>query len=683
MKTTKLMTAFALSAMFAACSQDAELNEAIVKNDFSNIPVVEAEFTVNTGVDSRMATKFDWEVGDKVGFAWLGTTPLELTGAAYQNHPLFCIDAENKAFNTETMLYIGKYFAYMPYTAGTHSIEEIKFNVTGQPLTTNSNDLAKHTIYISPKVYELEKKQGTAADNKDKLASGMGNNLALNIARVSNAATINLTFANASALTDLKVYGVTLKNENLVSKFTYAPKGTVSAEAWKDNLEAFKNNYSATEKGEISATCKEGIAVTNNALTVYMLTMADEIPADLEVVISTNYGDVTVSDESKYGKYSDPCITFNNNNTLATTDLFDNLASAGTMNVYVDMDGKEVGNGVVKSQGDLMRALDLLVVSGYKSEVEFTIKPETVNRDKNYTFTDFTLPAGLKAPIVLKAASELENGLVFAGNTVINKNFTLAANAEVEGTMEVKLLTNSNNQAIQTLAVADGYTLTINPAAVLTNNGMIAGEGSIDLAKKTSTKVAGKYVSNNAKATASNVNNTYGQIQWIAGKVPTTEGLIYAEVYDFATLTKASDAEVTTARFVEETTFTNAGLNLNAGEFANIEYIEIYAPVTINVTKNTVTGKETIIQFSGLAEGKSFMVKQNASLTIVSDKPENAIVFGSEDNVELNVAKNAVLDLTKITFNGLARIKNEGGNVKTTNSTVNCTVVGSSNSDFN
>ena len=104
MKTKNLMTAFALSAMFAACSQDAELNEAIAKNDFSNIPMVEAEFTANVGAESRMATQFGWELGDKVGLAWLGTDAIRTnntTGMAYQNHPLFCTNAAKKSFKTK------------------------------------------------------------------------------------------------------------------------------------------------------------------------------------------------------------------------------------------------------------------------------------------------------------------------------------------------------------------------------------------------------------------------------------------------------------------------------------------------------------------------------------------------------------------------------------------------------
>ena len=211
MKTKNLMAAFALSAMFAACSQDAELNEAIAKNDFSNIPMVEAEFTANVGAESRMANQFGWETGDKVGLAWLGAGTDMLNdnlnnkgGVAYQNHPLFCVDANNKAFKTETMLYVGQYFAYMPYTEGNMNIENIKFDIAKQPLTVNSNDLAKKAIYLSTEIATLEK----AVDGKVSEGSqeaGMGKNVNLKMALLSNPATIKFNFKDIADLTGLKV----------------------------------------------------------------------------------------------------------------------------------------------------------------------------------------------------------------------------------------------------------------------------------------------------------------------------------------------------------------------------------------------------------------------------------------------------------------------------------------------
>ena len=41
MKTKHILTAIALPALLAACSQDAELSEALNQKDYSNIPTVD------------------------------------------------------------------------------------------------------------------------------------------------------------------------------------------------------------------------------------------------------------------------------------------------------------------------------------------------------------------------------------------------------------------------------------------------------------------------------------------------------------------------------------------------------------------------------------------------------------------------------------------------------------------
>ena len=699
MKTNKLMTAFALSAMFAACSQDAELNEAIALNDFNSIPMVEANFTVNAGVESRMANGWGWELQDQVGFAWLGdgVTIKNTKGLAYQNNPLYCIDTDG-AFKAEGMFYVGKYFAYMPYNEGNHTIEPINFKVSGQTLTTNSADLAKHAIYISPKVYELEKKSSNAEENdKNKLASGIGENLPLTIARVSNAATVNLTFANTEGLTDLKVLGVSLNVTNgagakkkslLPSSFTYKPTTSAEVEEWKvkDDLKIGLKSTAITtyNPGAITATSKEGIAVVDGALSVKMLTMPvyeTVVPTanndNIEVIVTTNYGSVTVTGASVIEPvYADPCITYGQDEDgdeyeLTNAPIFNNLGSAGELNVYVDMAGLFVGDTEVATQEALMAALNTLAVSGYEEEVAITVKPEKANRDKNVVLTDFTLPQGLKAKVSL--ATDQENGFVFNGNTIINNYIKLNTKAAVNGTMTVNLLTDDDDNALVSI---EGETITINNDATLVNDGVI--NNTIITATKIASKAAGLYVSNNAKAVATTITNN-GAIKWIAGKIPTPQtGLVYAEVTDFATLAAASAKGVTTARFVAPTVFGNNGLNLSA-EFNKIKYIEISAPVTINMTVNSVTGAATTVEFANLdaTATAAVQIKTGGSLTVVSDNKDNKIDFGAD--IKMSLAENTTMNLTKVTFDGIASITN-AGNILTSSSKLTATITGSGSS---
>lgn len=675
MKTKNLMTAFALSAMFAACTQDAELNEAIVKNDFSNIPMVEAEFTANVGAESRMATKFGWEVGDKIGFAWLGgsTTGITVDGKAYQNHPLFCTNAENAAFKTETMLYVGQYYAYMPYTAGNMNVEAVNFNVNAQTLTTNSNDLAKSAIYISPALTSLQKPNSDGTVSSGNQKAGMGNNLALNIARVSNAATINLNLVNIAGLTDLKVTGVSLNakasgSSVLPKSFTYAPSASVSQTSWANV--ATTDFYGVTNQvlGAIAATNANGIDVpADGKLTVYMLTMpVTAAPDAFEVVISTNYGDVTVDDSDVYGEDNDLCITFKDGTTdkeYTNTAMLHKLGSASTMDVYVDMDEIKVKDAIVTSQTALMNKLDMIVTADYDGPVTITLNPNNANKKGNYVFTDFTLPTNLKSKITINAGANVPNGFVFEGNTVINKEIVLNVNSTVKGKMTVNSV--YRNYAYQTVLDGTGV-ITVAKGQELVNEGTIASEIITEAGTSANSWVNARYTSNgtNAKATGTFTNN--GEIKWIAGTLPSATGLIFAEVTDFASLNKAEVAGVTTARFVNDVVFGNGGRDVTIG--TNLKKIEIYSDVVMNVTKDDITGDSKTIEFAGLVGGDTttpeLEIKTGGALTIISDLKTNILKFGTSAYVYTN--RNSSLNISKITVTNLGTLK-YNGSVVTTN----------------
>ena len=671
MKTKNLMTAFALSAMFAACTQDAELNETLAKNDFSNIPMVEAEFTVRTGVESRLAKQWGWELQDKVGFAWLGATGMTIDGTAYQNNPLYCVDTDNASFKADGMFYVGKYFAYLPYTEGNHNIEAIKFNVSGQPLTTNVNDLAKHAIYISPKVYDLEKKTGTAADDANKLPSGIGNNLPLSIAQVSNAATINLTFANAEGLTDLKVYGISLNAKvgdyrQLPESFTYAPttSATVTDGKWKGYSPATFYQTATATIGSIDAVSEEGVAVSNGALTVYMLTMpANTTPNTFEVKVNTNYGVVTVDLNDTYGDDADECIAFSEKvngevkeKTIATTSIFNNFGSAGTMDVYVDMDTKVIANQTVKTQAELEEKLNMLATAGYETPVTITVKPAKANKANNFVLTDFTLPEGLKTVVTLNAENA-SNGFVFTGNTVINKQIIVAANAAVEGTMTVNYLEDANEDALTTY---NGLKLTVNNEALLVNNGLLNANVTTVAYNTTTKKAAGKYISNSEDADQVGGSFTNeGEIQWIAGTLPNATGIVYADVNNFQELLEADKAGVNTARFMQSVSFSN--FNNDVAINSSIKNIEIYQPVSMYIYKKSIDGSAVDVQLGNVT---SIVVKEGASLTVTSDlynadpAKSNKITLGN--NCAIKTEKSTSLSFNSIWMQFLGSIEYAG-----------------------
>lgn len=648
MKTTKILTAFTLPLMLAACSQDAELENVLTQGDYSNIPTVDVNFTVNTGAESRMASKFGWELNDKIGVAWLGTSP---KGEAYQNNPFYCSDVTKASFESKTQLYVGDYFAYMPFNEKVVSVDYIPFTVDGLTLSTDANDYAKHSIYITPSKITLVDPESA---EEGEYKAGLGQNIPLNMRMLSNAVTLNLTFENATNLSDLKVTGISIDAKNsgisqLIKSFEYKGNQIESANA-KDWTEVTATKFYANcvngtpTSGAITLTSKEGLAVSNGKLTTYALLLPVNDPTfnstgTLEIKVSTNYGDITVTNGD------DIKVTENGKDAdYKTAGIFTKFGQSGTITVNVDAEDITIADNTVATQADLTAALNAMASTGQTDAVTFTLKPEKANEDNTFVLTDFTMPEGLKAPVTLNVDGTNANTLVFAGNTVINKALTLGSNAKVTGNMTVKAV--KDGQTLMNTLFISSSTLTIANDAVLTNEGKIhSGGGAIvtTSANEGEGLAAGKYVSAADDATITNTSfYNSGEVQWIAGTLPTTDGVVYAEVNDFKDVNAANTAGVTTVRFMNETSFDNFGTDL---KFANITAIEVYAPVTINLMVKTLDSSAAAITCAKLT---GITIKEGASLKVTSDNKANTL--SAKANAKISVEKNATLDMSQLTL---------------------------------
>lgn len=664
MKTTKILTAFTLPLMLAACSQDAELENVLTQGDYSNIPTVDVNFTVNTGAESRMASKFGWELDDKIGVAWLGDGATVngsfSDGKAYQNNPFYCSDVTKASFESKTQLYVGKYFTYMPFNENVVNIGYIPFTVDGLTLSTDANDYAKHSIYITPQTIELEEVEEGKEATEGKYPAGLGHNIPLNMRMLSNAVTLNLTFENATNLSDLKVTGISIdikrsdESHPLVKSFNYKGNQDKSADA-KDWTEVTATDFytncvdGTPTSGVISLTNKEGLAVSNGKLKTYaVLLPVNQViggAATLTITVNTNYGDVAVTngDAIKVAEGGKDVTNW------YEAGIFTKFGQSGTITVNVDAKDITIANNTVATQADLTAALNAMAATGQETPVNFTLNPEKANEDNTFVLTDFTMPEGLKAPVTLTADGTNANTLVFAGNTVINKALTLGTltSAEVTGNMTVKAVKNDQNAIQTTLTIGSGNTLTIDNDAVLNNEGQIDGTSATIVttdADEDEGLAAGKYVSNGEEATISGspTFTNSGEVQWIAGTLPRVSGTVYAEVDDFKDVNAANSAKVTTVRFMNETSFDNFGTDL---EFANITAIEIYAPVTINLMVKALNSSATAITCAKLT---GITIKEGASLKVTSDNKANTL--SAKANAIISVEKNATLDMSQLTL---------------------------------
>ena len=649
MKTKNLLTGVALSAMFAACTQDVELNEAIAKNDFSNVPMVEAEFTVNTGAESRMATKFGWEVDDVVGFVWNGG---QADGKAYANNPLYCTDAANTKFDGQSMYYVGKYFAYIPYAETLKGVDYVPFSIKEQKLSTSLADYAKHNIMISPKQTELVVlgEDETLATGQQE--AGRKKNYPLYLSQLSNTAKIVLNFEKTTGLTDLKVTKVSLSLENnggnpvmpLNFGFNATSYPTQMSE-WNGVTPSyfFSTHANATELGELTLENEDGLAVTDNTLTTYAVvlpTYANTI-GGLNVIVETNYGVITAKDVKVIakGQTADKAAAVS-----LSTELFTKFGTTGTVVAKLDASQIVVGSKKVATQAELKEYLDVLAATKVKESVTITAEPATANDDKTFILNDFTLPENLKATITLAVDGTKAESVVFTGNTVINYPIVVADDVTVKDNMTIEYI----KDAAYTF---NCVSLTVDHDAVLTNNGKISGSINTVAADKEEGLGFGKYINNNKEAkliNGSKINNL-GEAQWIAGTAPAIvagTNFVYAEATDLAGIEAANNATVQAIRLLDGAWIGN---NTEGILYDGIAVIECYGDVNFYVTDTPRNAANTF----GFPWA-TILVMEDANLTINSDNKNNVLETGDA----IGVKKNATLTISNIICN--ATVNNEG-----------------------
>lgn len=670
MKTKHILTAIALPALLAACSQDEDLSGALSQKDFSNIPTVDVNFTASIDGNSpttRMATRFDWEEGDKVGFAWLGDGAVisKIDGNAYQNHPLFCTDPTAKSFETKTMLYVGSYYAYMPYNEKITSVVPMEFDASNQELAATSASYAKKAIYISPKLTEL-----------DGETAGIGKNTKLNLSRLSNAVTVNLTFGNAAKFEGLKVMGISVDAKTSASasvlpkSFTYKPTKDAGVTDWSEMasekiLAATTGGFFNTSDGPatatvgaIEATSKEGLAVTNDELTTYILTLAATATAEkLEVVVSTNYGDVTVDLDSKGADETGEAIVIKDKDaakatTIADAKIFNNFGASGSLDVYVDMSELKTPS-TVTTQAELNEALKTLAITETEKATTITVNPEKANSTNTVDLTDFTFPEGLKCAVTLTAGDKATSGFAFKGNTVINSPLVLASAATVDGTMTINNLVDDQKKQKAALTMNASQVLTVNAGAKLINEGKIdisaASSGITTSAEDKGKAAAAEFVSNASTATVDMTSGTFsnqGKVQWIAGTLPTDlQGTVYANATTLNQLVGASEAFANNnASATNEVTIDGAlsiGNQFQILDFANIKKLTIKGEVTLSMkAEYTVTN---LVEINIEAGSLNFTDGDESSEKAFT--PEAGCKLALSEGTELNVATGIKLDL--------------------------------------
>ena len=292
-----LLSALALPLLFA-CSSDDLIEEEVISNDqFAGIEKVDATFTLDEGLTTRMDNG-SWlpQEGDLWGFAWMGDGTViannPADGNAYQNHNLI---QTSGIFKPQTSIYVGKYYLYRPYDKTTVSPQAINFeSLENQPLAEGYEsskqpwkDLAKTAINIGDKWTDVTT-GGADLDGDGKIWNKAGieqsykiygaffsNQTGLDLTyqknnptfaaatAIAGATDINYTYAAGTTIGAADIYSGTVDLDGAAKSFTYAPTGQPNAGDHDGDYWANKSNLGAGD----------GFTFTDDVIT---LTAADE-----------------------------------------------------------------------------------------------------------------------------------------------------------------------------------------------------------------------------------------------------------------------------------------------------------------------------------------------------------------------------------------------------------------------
>jgi len=224
MKAKVLLTAFALPAIFAACTNE-ELMEATQNQqptqEIVGAKLISSGLSINVGgqVDSRLTEEGAWTLGDKLGLGWLNAQDdikeVQIGGTntgdqiLYANN-MFQKESEDGKFTTYGNVYEGFHFAYFQYERmnkiGEKTIDYTKNNIQKELWNTDKNNRA---LYLSPQVFLTEEDV-----DGDKLVTDKSFELQKVTNQLAVRATVGADIKEKDALAGMAINKVELKLEN-------------------------------------------------------------------------------------------------------------------------------------------------------------------------------------------------------------------------------------------------------------------------------------------------------------------------------------------------------------------------------------------------------------------------------------------------------------------------------------
>lgn len=710
MKTKHLFYTLALSAAFAACSQEEIVSQQdIVKEDLGYRPVVE-DVTFSFADAQSRATIANWgtfnfEEGDKVGVALVDVVnnasksdPIErynlLTNSINTNY-IFTAGADG-SFSSEASMVEGNYVFYFPYSEQ-RTRGQILTNLPKEQALTMLED-GTYSSYPSVLEYSEEKGAPLAVAYDFLSATDAGNTLEGTLKQIY--ATPLFTIQNGYAVEDKDgkdvPAAITIKQISL----SYGTNGqfalsaplefaTASQNAYAEAVianntlvsnffnETIPAGYTTTLKGSWNTAIKGratsdliGTAVSTS--TEIILTLAEP---------------VTVPAEGSFSFYAViPAMAYTTDNVLSATvingeglsskiDFSNATLTAGQRYPEEEINDDNTLNDDIKGMSLTSVVTDFTALEG----VLVSTVDEMINAIKNYaTAGELKLRVSEDAVINKRVADFLKltttkatkitfiNDVTIEGPGVVLEpkkeiNFTTKATAASSATVT---LNSSNIKG--NLVVADGATVTYKASGLtkITNNGTLAVEADVNATVDNNgvmnvTKSATFTTVNNGKYVSdANYGGVAAEINVAADKMMTVStALTNAPDATINNLGEITGAVVNKGEIIngsEENI--NAVLEITSNDKVAYKYtgsIDNYADATV-ATNNGEINMMSVNAVLSAPAGEGLVVNDAlASVTAASGMTVTYTITGEQTN---NTIKPLVLinnGVTKVIFSGV------------------------------
>lgn len=344
MKLKYLLTAMAVPALLAACSQDEFEN--LSDNNQQLLGKVAGKINFDVTDPTFANTRISWgatgnatlEDQDEMSLFWVGASGDNKEGGAYKAAANALYKRNNGLFESQNIVYVGKHIIVFPVDKEHFTDQKIEV-ATGEE-QDGGTSFGKRSIWTSDLIDII-----TPVDQpeKDKNYAGYGKTVNARVTPLTSQLAFNLNFNIPSTIADVTVKKVVIKS----NKEVFASKGNLG----EVNSHIGLVNATRCSTLTLNMPADTKVSKINNTLLAQIAVLPTDVAAGTnddatyEIQVVTNYGTVTINKAKAVTRGSGENMKYQTaDGTLKEvdeSDALDFVTEFKLINKYSTTDGTE------------------------------------------------------------------------------------------------------------------------------------------------------------------------------------------------------------------------------------------------------------------------------------------------------------------------------------------------------